>query len=75
MHEDNARDVRAILAGQPGPRADLALLNAGAAIYAGGRADSIAAGVEHAREAANSGAAQAALEAYIAIGNELAGAA
>ena len=34
--EDNARDVRAILAGEPGPRTDLALLNAGAAIYAGG---------------------------------------
>ncbi len=73
--EDNARDVRAILAGEPGPRTDLALLNAGAAIYAAGRADSIADGVDSARAAASEGTAQAALEAYVAIGEELAGAA
>ena len=34
--EDNAATTRAILAGEPGPARDLALLNAGAAIYAGG---------------------------------------
>ena len=36
--------TRAILAGEDGPRRDLAVLNAGAAIYAGGRADSLADG-------------------------------
>src|ERR687894_379681 len=38
--EDNAATTRAILAGEHGPQRDLALLNAGAAIYAGGRAPS-----------------------------------
>ena len=35
--QENAVIVRAILAGEPGPRRDIALLNAGAAIYAAGR--------------------------------------
>jgi anthranilate phosphoribosyltransferase len=38
--QQNAATTRAILAGEPGPRRDLAVLNAGAAIYAGNRADS-----------------------------------
>ena len=50
-------------AGRPGrgdrPAPDLVLLNAGAAIYAGGRADTIADGVDAAREAIASGAASA----------------
>ena len=49
--------TRAILAGEAGPARDLAVLNAGAAIYAGGRADSIADGVRVAQEAIDSGAA------------------
>src|SRR6476660_2840955 len=53
----NARTTRTILSGDGGPRRDLALLNAGAAIYAGGRADNLRAGVEAAREAVDSGAA------------------
>ena len=53
----NAATTRAILAGEPGPRARLALLNAGAAIYAAGLADSLREGVEAAREAIDSGAA------------------
>jgi anthranilate phosphoribosyltransferase len=43
----------------------LALINAGAAIYAGGGADSIAEGVEAARTALADGSAARALEAYI----------
>ena len=49
--EANAATTRAILAGEPGPQRDLALLNAGAAIYAAGRADSLREGVEAAAEA------------------------
>jgi anthranilate phosphoribosyltransferase len=70
--ERNAAVTRAILAGEPGAHRDLALLNAGAAIYAGGRAESIAAGVEAAAEAVDSGAAQRTLEAYVALSRELA---
>jgi len=62
---DNARVTRAILEGEQGPRADLALINAGAAIYVAGAAGSIAEGVEQAREAVASGAAARALEAYV----------
>jgi anthranilate phosphoribosyltransferase len=70
--QDNAAITRAVLAGEPGPARDLSLLNAGAAVYAGGRADSIAAGVAVAAEAVDSGAAAAALERLVATTCELA---
>ena len=70
--EANAATTRAIFAGDHGPAADLALLNAGAAIYAGGRADSIGDGVAVAREVVASGAAAAALERFVALSGELA---
>jgi anthranilate phosphoribosyltransferase len=67
--EQNAAVTRAILHGeQPGGRsasADLAAINAGAAIYAAGRADSIAEGVEAARAALADGSAANALERYV----------
>lgn len=66
----NAAIVRSILAGEPGPRADIALLNAGAAIYVAGRAGSIAEGVEAARAAVSEGAAERALEAYLAFSSQ-----
>ena len=48
--EENARVIRQILAGEEtGPKADAVALNAGAAIYAAGRAESIKAGVERAK--------------------------
>ena len=56
------RLVRDALSGRPGPARDIVLLNAGAAIYAADVADSIAAGVEAAREAIDSGAALERLE-------------
>jgi anthranilate phosphoribosyltransferase len=55
--EQNAAASRGVLEGQTGPRRDLTLLNAGAAIYVGGRAESLAAGVEKAGAAIDSGAA------------------
>ena len=64
--------VRAVLGGEPGPRRDIALLNGGAAIYAAGRADSLAEGVEAARAAVDDGAAEQALDAYLALTAELA---
>ncbi|HEY7951877.1 MAG TPA: anthranilate phosphoribosyltransferase [Solirubrobacteraceae bacterium] len=63
--QENAQVTRAILAGEQGPRADLALINAGAAIYVGGGAASIAEGVERAREAVGEGRAARALESYV----------
>ncbi len=55
--EENAATARAILAGESGPPADVAILNAGAAIYVGGGADDLAGGIDAAHEAIDSGAA------------------
>ncbi len=55
--EDNARAMERVLAGEAGPLLDISLLNAGAAVYVGGRAESIRHGVGLAREAVESGGA------------------
>jgi anthranilate phosphoribosyltransferase len=68
----NAETARRIFAGEPGPARDLAVLNAGAAIYAAGVADDLRGGVEAARETIASGAAARTLEAYVRISGELA---
>jgi len=60
--EDNAAIARSVLLGDPGPARDIALLNAGAAIYVGGGAPDLGSGVEAARRAVDSGAAQAVLD-------------
>jgi anthranilate phosphoribosyltransferase len=70
--EHNADVAREVLAGTPGPRRDLAALNAGAAIYVAGRADSIEEGVRAAEAALDSGAAAAALDRLVALTGELA---
>ncbi|MBM7000325.1 anthranilate phosphoribosyltransferase [bacterium] len=63
---ENARITRDILAGRDtGPRRDVALLNAGAALYVAGLADTIAAGVELARAQVVDGAATATLDALV----------
>jgi anthranilate phosphoribosyltransferase len=63
--ESNAGVLREVLDGRPGTERSLTVLNAGAAIYVGGRADSLAAGVERAQEAIDSGAAGAVLDGYL----------
>ncbi len=55
-----------VLEGAPGLARDIVVLNAGAALYVAGVADSIERGVALAREAIDSGAANAKLEAFIA---------
>jgi anthranilate phosphoribosyltransferase len=56
--EENAADLRGIVEGEvTGPKRDIVLANAGAAIYVSGTVDSLEAGVEHAREAIESEAA------------------
>ncbi|MFT5123838.1 MAG: anthranilate phosphoribosyltransferase, partial [Verrucomicrobiales bacterium] len=63
--DDNAAITRAILEGESGPRRDIVVLNAGAAIAAGEDALSIAEGVERAQAAIDSGAAREKLEQLI----------
>ncbi len=60
--EASAALLRGVLKGQAGPARDIVLLNAGAAIYVGGGAESLAGGVRRAAEAIDSGAARERLE-------------
>jgi anthranilate phosphoribosyltransferase len=69
--EENATASRAVLAGEVGPRRDLVLLNAGAAIYVGGLAEGVAEGVEKAAAAVDSGAARELLERLVATSARL----
>jgi anthranilate phosphoribosyltransferase len=69
----NAATATAIFAGERGPARDLAVLNAGAAIYAGGGAGSLVEGVRAAERAIDDGAAAAAVERFVARTQELAG--
>jgi anthranilate phosphoribosyltransferase len=55
-----------VLDNRPGPARDTVLLNAGAALYAAGVTDTIAAGIERARAALESGAARAKLGELVA---------
>jgi anthranilate phosphoribosyltransferase len=64
--EENAAATRAVFHGEKGPRRDLVLLNAGAAIYLGGRAADLGSGIERAAEAIDSGEAGILLEKLIA---------
>ena len=62
--------VRSVLAGAPGPAADITVLNAAAAIYVSGIAPSLEDGIERARESIGSGRAANALDRLVAISNE-----
>jgi anthranilate phosphoribosyltransferase len=68
----NAAVTRSVFGGAQGPDTDLVLLNAGAAIYAAGRAEDLRGGVEAARETIASGAAARTLDEYIRVTGELA---
>ena len=63
--EKSAEIVRNILQGQKGPMRDIVLLNAGAAIYVGGKAKSIKEGIELAKESIDSGKAYKKLNEFI----------
>lgn len=69
--EINAQIIGEIFSGAGGARRDIAALNAGAAIYVAGRADSIADGLELALEAIDSGAAAQTLADYLRRSAEL----
>ncbi len=67
---ENAAIARAILAGEErGHKRTAVLMNAGAALYIGGKAASIADGVKLAGEIIDSGAATRTLDALIAVSN------
>ena len=63
--EQSMQMLRDVLAGLPGPAADIVALNAGAALYAANVAPSLEAGLAQARQVMASGAAQAKLDELI----------
>jgi anthranilate phosphoribosyltransferase len=67
----NAEITRSVFSGERGPARDVAVLNAGAAIYAGGGASGLAEGVAAGQAAIDSGAATDALERFVAATERL----
>ncbi|MCM1144580.1 MAG: anthranilate phosphoribosyltransferase [Blautia sp.] len=67
--EENAAITTAILKGEKGAKRNAVLLNAGAALYIGGKAESFADGVKLAGEIIDSGSALATLDAFIKESN------
>ena len=65
--QENAQITREILSGAKGPRRDAVLLNAGAALTIGGKAESMKEGVALAAELIDSGKAMHTLQALIAV--------
>jgi anthranilate phosphoribosyltransferase len=61
--DENARMVEAVLAGERGPRRDVVLLNAGAALLVAGAVDRLESGIERAAATIDSGAPARLLEA------------
>ena len=67
--EENAEITRAILRGEKGPMRDAVLMNAGASLYIGGKAESIKEGVALAAEIIDSGKAMETLQKLIEVSN------
>ena len=67
--QENAAITRAILSGAPGHKRSAVLLNAGVALYIGGKADSMKDGVALAAELIDTGKAAAVLDRLIAVSN------
>src|SRR5262245_25566079 len=70
--ERNAQIIRDILAGEAGPRRDIVLMNAAAALMVGGKARDLKEGVGLAARSIDSGAARERLERLVGLGRELA---
>ena len=70
--EENAEIVRHVLAAEAGPRRDIVLMNAAAALVVGGKAHDFKEGVTLAAQSVDSGAAAAKLAGLIALSQRLA---
>ena len=71
--EQNAQIIRAILDGEPGPRRDIVLMNAAAALVAGARARDLKDGVALAAQSIDGGAAKRTLAGLVELSQRLAG--
>jgi anthranilate phosphoribosyltransferase len=70
--EENAEIIRRILAGDPGPKRDIVVVNAAAALVAGGKAKDFKEGAQIAAQAIDTGAAAAKLRALAELSQRLA---
>lgn len=70
--EQNAQIIRAIFDGERGPRRDIVLLNAAAALVVGTRAHQLREGVELAERSLDTGAAREKLDRLVALSRKLA---
>jgi anthranilate phosphoribosyltransferase len=70
--EQNAQIIRGLLEGEPGPRRDIVLMNAAAALVAGGRARDLKEGVGLAARSIDDGGARGKLEGLVALSQRLA---
>ena len=68
--EENAEITTNILKGEKGPKRDIVVLNAAAAIVAGGKADGLEAGLELANTSIDSGSAMQKLEGLKSVSNQ-----
>ena len=66
---ENAAITRAILGGERGHKRDAVLMNAGASLYLGGKADGLRSGIALAAELIDSGRALETLERFIEVSN------
>ena len=68
--EENAGITLGVLKGEKGPKRDITLLNAAAAIVAGGKAETLKKGIEIAAESIDSGAAMKKLDGLVEMSNK-----
>ena len=68
--EENAAITRAILKGEKGHKRNAVLMNAGAGLYIGGKAESMKEGITMAAELIDSGKAMETLEKFIKVSNQ-----
>lgn len=71
--EENAQITLAILKGEKGPKRNAVLMNAGASLYIGGKADSMKEGIALAAELIDSGKALETLQKFIEVSNRTEG--
>ncbi|MCG5517151.1 MULTISPECIES: anthranilate phosphoribosyltransferase [Ectothiorhodospira] len=65
--EESLALIRGVFEGRPGPARDITLLNAGAAIYVTGLADTLEAGVQRAAQVIDNGGAAAKMDELVAV--------
>jgi anthranilate phosphoribosyltransferase len=69
--EQSLAVIQGVFSGEPGPARDIVALNAGAAIYVAGLADSLEAGVRKALQILDSGAARQKMDALVQLSRSM----